>query len=403
MEKTKDKNILYLVHRYSDFQKDQIEILSKRFNHVYVIMRYKPIAEITTRIGIKSFAMHGLKYALQKKGLPENVSVFIAPLFYLPTNWGYRALGEKHYQLSLKIIKNNNLEFDIIHSHFAWSAGYVGMKLKDKFSKPFVLTTHGYDIYDLPFRSKIWKPLIKKVIESADINITGNKKNLDWYEKIGVGDQKKINVIPNGYNNQLFHPVSQNKARSKLMLSQDSRIILTVGNIVSVKGHEYLVDAMSKMELPNVQCIVIGEGSKRKKMVKKVKSLGLAEKIIFLGPMMHHELNLWMNACDVFVLPSISETFGIVQLEAMACGKPVVATINGGSECLIVNDDLGFLCIRKDSEDLSIKMMKAFSKKWDANKIIMYANRFSWQEICEKIYQTYAEILDCNTKEPLRR
>lgn len=391
MKNLKNKTILYLVHRYGDFQKDQIEVLSKQFKRVYVIVRYKPIADFTRLLGLKFLNAHSYKYAVQLENKPENIVVFIAPLFYLPTNKGYQKLGEKHYKSVLKIIKNNNISFDIIHSHFAWSAGYVGMKLKDQFNKPFVLTTHGYDIYDLPFRGHGWKSLIRSVINSADISITVNKKNLLWYKKIGTNG-KNVYIISNGYNNHLFFPIQQEKARSSLNLKRDKKIILTVGNIVSVKGHKYLIDAVAKLKNIKIQCIVIGEGELRKNLMKKVRDHNLSNKINFIGHRLHSEINLWMNACDLFVLPSLSESFGIVQLEAMACGKPVVATINGGSEEVVTSNDYGLLCEKENDVDLADKIEKALDMKWDKEKIIQHSHNFYWEKICEKIHQVYMKV-----------
>ena len=141
-EKMKNKNILYIVHRYNSFQKDPIEIMAKHFNKVYVLVRYKPIAELSKILPINALEIHTKDYSIDLTNKPENVHVFPTPLFYLPTKRGYKNLGEKHYKAILKQIKKLNIKFDIIHCHFTWSAGYVGMKLKEKFNKPLIITKH---------------------------------------------------------------------------------------------------------------------------------------------------------------------------------------------------------------------------------------------------------------------
>ncbi len=91
-----------------------------------------------------------------------------------------------------------------------------------------------------------------------------------------------------------------------------------------------------------------------------------------------------MNACNVFVLPSLSESFGIVQIEAMACGKPVVATYNGGSEEVVINKKLGILVEPKDVGGLATAILKALDTEWDKEYILNYAEQFTWDKTSRK-------------------
>jgi len=100
-----------------------------------------------------------------------------------------------------------------------------------------------------------------------------------------------------------------------------------------------------------------------------------------------------MNSCDIFVLPSISESFGIVQLEAMACGKPVVATRNGGSEEIIVDDGLGMLVEPANEGSLAKAITEAIYKDWNKEFIMSYAERFTWKNIAQEITKLYREVL----------
>jgi glycosyltransferase involved in cell wall biosynthesis len=106
----------------------------------------------------------------------------------------------------------------------------------------------------------------------------------------------------------------------------------------------------------------------------------------------HNEIPIWMNACDVFVLPSLRESFGVVQIEAMACGKPVVATYNGGSEEIITSEDYGLLCESANPKALAEKILIAFDKEWDGETIRRYAEQFRWETIIEEIVAIYKSI-----------
>lgn len=107
----------------------------------------------------------------------------------------------------------------------------------------------------------------------------------------------------------------------------------------------------------------------------------------------HSEISLWMNACDLFVLPSLRESFGIVQIEAMACGKPVVATRNGGSEELIKNGVNGLLVEPGNAYDMAEKIKISLEKDWNNNEIVSYANNFKWDKVCQKILNIYTELM----------
>jgi len=95
----------------------------------------------------------------------------------------------------------------------------------------------------------------------------------------------------------------------------------------------------------------------------------------------------------LFVLSSLMESFGVVQIEAMACGKPIVATKNGGSEEIIVSEDYGLLCESGNSKMLAEKILIGLDKEWDAKKILNYARRFTWDNIVEEIMEIYNELL----------
>ena len=128
----KDKNIVYIIHNYTSFQKDQIELLSRNFAKVYVFVRYKPIAEISRIFPISFLKTHRKDFILQDNDKPNNIFIYLVPLWYFPTDNGYLSLGDKHFRAIDKIIEKENIKFDIIHSHFAWSAGFVGKRLKEK-------------------------------------------------------------------------------------------------------------------------------------------------------------------------------------------------------------------------------------------------------------------------------
>lgn len=390
----KDKTILHIVHNYNSFQKDPIEESAKYFKKVYVLVRYKPISKIVKYLPIRWLKMYEDSKVIDLRNLPDNVEVIKTSVWYWPYGFLHKFLGKAHFKAVDRVIRKNNIEFDIIHSHFVWSSGYVGMELKKKYDIPFIVTGHGFDVYELPFVNDWWRNNIKNILEHADKIITVSKSNKKYLLKFGT-ESSKISVITNGYNSELFFPLDKNKTRKKLGIDRDKKVLLSVGSLDPVKGHKYLIEAIAilKRKDPDILCYIIGEGSLHGELEELIESHNLAQNIFLLGYMNHEKINKWINICDVFVLPSLAESFGIVQLEAFACEKPVVATKNNGSLELIISADYGLLCELTNSQSLATTIELAIGKHWNEDKIRAYAKSFSWEMISSEILQIYVRLL----------
>jgi glycosyltransferase involved in cell wall biosynthesis len=294
---------------------------------------------------------------------------------------------------SIKALSKNPINFSLIHAHFLEN-GFVGTTLKNQYSKPLVVTAHGGDVYDLPFRDAWYNTLARFVLAEADQIITVSRFNAEKLLSLGA-PSNKLHVIPNGYDEKLFKPIPVYKARESLGLPLNKKILLSVGNLVDVKGHKYLIDAMSYVlkKRNDVILVIVGTGVLRENLEKKARDLDLNDKILFMGGKKHEEIPLWMNACDIFVLPSLNESFGVVIIEAMACGKPVIGTRVGGIPEIISRDNIGILVKPKHSESLSECIIEALEKKWIPKDIIDYAQQYSWTNIVKRILEVYYKVL----------
>lgn len=392
---TKDKTILFIVHNYNSFQKDPIEETAKYFKKVYVLVRYKPFSRIIKYIPIKRFQKYDDSFVIDRRNIPDNVEVIKTPVWYLPFNIFYKYLGKMHLNAVEKAIKHNNIKFNLVHSHFLWSAGYVGMKLKEKYKVPFVVTGQGYDVYKLPFESEDWKDKIYQVAHSANKVLTVSKKNKEYLLSIGIRENS-VSIIGHGYNPKLFFPIKKEKARKLLRLDINKKILLCVGNLEEVKGHRYLIQAVSKIikEYPYLLCYILGGGALYKDLQKMINNLNLRNNVFLMGHTSHDQINKWINSCDAFVLPSISESFGVVQIEAFACGKPVVATMTEGSKEIITSDRYGLLCDIMNPLSLANKIESVLSTSWNDKEIQDYAKSFTLENISLKVLKIYNELLD---------
>jgi glycosyltransferase involved in cell wall biosynthesis len=391
--KLRNTRLLVISHSYNHFQKDPIESLSSYLDGVYVLVRYNPIAEISVHIPIPALERFTLDSKIDITNKPSNIKVYPIPILYGPSDSQYKKLGERHFRTVDRIIQKKNIKFDLIYSYFTWSAGYVGAGLKEKYNVPFIVTPRGYDIYDLPFKDEEWKEKIEYVLNSADYIVTISNSNLECIKKLNV--KTPVKVIPNGFRPDLFYSMDLKKCRKTLNLPFDKKVILTVGSWVEIKGHKYLIEAMRKVvkHRKDVFCIIVGSGKLKGKLEKQIKKAGLENYVTLAGGRPHDEIPVWMNACDVFALPSLRESFGSVQIEAMGCGKPVVATRNGGSEEIITSDDYGFLVEPANPKELAEKILIALDKEWDDEKILNYAEQFRMENTVKKILEVYKSVL----------
>lgn len=399
---TKNISILYIVHSYNSFQKDSIEELAKYFKHIYVFVRYKPVAEISKIIPFDVLKTHVKGNAIDLFQKPKNISVYPTPLWYLPTDKSYKKLGDKHYEAVLKQIAKLDIHYDLIHSHFTWTSGYVGMKLKEAFNKPLVVTGHGYDVYKLPFVDKKWGIAISEVLNAADAVTTVSESNRTEMRTLGI--QKTVDIIPNGVNGRLFRPLKQLKCRKELGIQPKAKMLLSAGNLAPVKGHAYLIKAMKNVIEKQPQSIlyIIGEGSLKKKLQRLINKEDLADKVHLVGRKPHKEIAKWMNAADLFVLPSSKESFGVVQIEALACGTPVVATRNGGSEQIIAEGETGFLCKPEDPQSLFRCIAKALAGNWDSKVLADYSKRYEIEKTGKKYLNLYENLLQSPKQIPTK-
>lgn len=187
-------------------------------------------------------------------------------------------------------------------------------------------------------------------------------------------------------------------SRKKLGIPLNEKILLNVASYnIRHKNQINLLKAASilKKEGVKFKLYLIGEGNDYSNIKGKIKLLNLQDNVKLLGPKPNREIPLWMNAANLFVFPSYSESFGVVNVEALACGTPVISTVNGGSEEIISSDDYGFLL--EDPEDyvgLSKLMKKGLNKEWNKKRIIEYSKKYEVEKIIKKLIDKYKVILD---------
>ncbi len=215
-------------------------------------------------------------------------------------------------------------EADIIHLHSPFPPGELFYSwLVKPLGKKLVVSWHS-DIFRQRWLKPLYGRLVENVLASADRIIVATPNHISSSPQLSRY-RDKCRVIPFGIDPRRFDLDGTERAEVDALRQRHGDFVLFAGRLSYYKGLEYLIRAMARVD---GRLVVIGDGVLREKMEKLAAELGLGGRVVFLGRLSERELKLYFNACSVFCLPSIynTEAFGLVQLEAMACGKPVVNT-----------------------------------------------------------------------------
>ena len=375
----------------SNFVKDQIEYLKSYFRQIIVIC---PVL-FSCRI------MPNDRYCTDYRY--DNVSVFYPRSFFVPRlvpGLSYRwKLGvDLRPAAVMRCIGKHDLKFDLVHAQFTWPSAYAAVLIRQKYHVPYVITPHE-DPGWLREEIDLKDPRMERAWADADL--------IMYMNRLEVSNLKPYNPrtisVPNGFK-PVYHPVDMQACRDTLHLPQDEKILFTFGNLQKRKGLEYLIDAMDviRKTRDDVQCYIGGKAEYEKSyetfIRNRVTELHLEDRVHFIGFMQGPEIPTWLNACDLFVLPSLEEGFGIAQIEALACGKPVIATKNSGSMDILTDPEVGILCERADSADFARGILQGLEKTWDVNKILAHAQRYSSDTVSKQIIDIYTNVLQDATR-----
>jgi glycosyltransferase involved in cell wall biosynthesis len=389
------KHLLVLAPNYTTFIKDQVEALASFWDRVTVLIRHNPGRSLLKTIDGRGNIGLLKENLVDHDDIPDNVNVKIYRLTKFTTDSVGASLGRSIAKKVIEIVRREGLKIDLIHSHFAWPMGYAGTIVSKELGVPNVITAHGYDIYDLPSRNDSMKKTVSEALNNADRVITVSHKNVEHIAQLDI--EKPVIVIPNGYKEGLFRylPEAQESIYDDWGISKDTRMLISVGNLEEIKGHMFLVEALSYVqdEYDDVSCYIIGGGPQRALLQKRIDSLQLDSICNLVGARPHQEIPLWMNSSDLIVLPSLNEGNPTVMFEAMACGKPLIGTRVGGIPEVINSQEYGLLCEPGSVEELASVIVKGLEKDWNAQAILEYARAFTWQQIAERIWKVQQELI----------
>jgi glycosyltransferase involved in cell wall biosynthesis len=263
-------------------------------------------------------------------------------LSYFPSSWwtGRRLMSEHRY--------------DLVHTSFAIPSGPSGILLARKFGLPHILSVHGGDIYDpskklSPHRTPGLKQTVRWVLQNSDRVVAQSSDTVERTE--GIYGVRDVDCIPLAVRKPEFEP----RSREALGIPRSAKVLVTVGRLVERKGLDQLLRVVAAIKDEEVLLLILGEGPMQAELESQARSLGLADRVRFMGFVSEDEKWQLLNISDLYVSTTLHEGFGIVFLEGMEVGLPVLCYDKGG-QTDFVTDEVGGL-VKVGDEGAFLKML----------------------------------------------
>jgi glycosyltransferase involved in cell wall biosynthesis len=284
---------------------------------------------------------------------------------------------------------------DIIDAHFAYPDGYAATLLGGWLGVPATITLRGTEPRHA--RDPRLAGKMRRALQRARRVFAVSESLRQLVLGMGV-PAEHVRVVGNGVDIQKFSPLPRAEARRALELPADAPVLVTVGALVERKGFHRVIELLPALRrrFPGLSYLIVGgsspEGDMSENLRRQVRSLALDDAVHFLGPMRPERLSVPLSAADLFVLPTRNEGWANGLLEAMACGRPVVATDVGGNAEVLCMPSLGRIVPFGDATALQQAIEQALSTTWDATAIRAYAERNTWEQRVEILVDEFTRL-----------
>jgi len=309
------------------------------------------------------------------------------------------------------------IHYDVIHSHY-WMSGLAAEALSDAWGgTPIVHMFHTLgEMKNRVARSESERAGVdrlkgeRQVLRRADRIIAATIAEITQLRFLYRAESRKLVIVPPGVDTSHFYPIPADEAKQYLGLKPENRMVLFVGRIEPLKGLDTLIQAMSCLDSQEIHrpvhlAIIGGEPDvipedmteEMTRLQKLCDELCMGGMVVFLGKRGQDTLPYYYSAAEVVVMPSLYESFGMVALEAMACGTPVIASEVGGLGYLVQNDVTGYTIPDSDPAELCEKLASllgdASLRESMGQRAAEYALDYAWEKIAARIVEVYMGLL----------
>ena len=321
----------------------------------------------------------------------------------------------------IQFAAEKGIKYDVIHSHY-WMSGLAAEILSNAWGGiPVVNMFHTLgEMKNRVARSESEKAGVdrlngeRQVLRRADRIIVATLAELTQLRFLYRADSRKMTVIPPGVDTSHFYPIPADEAKQYIGLKPENRMVLFVGRIEPLKGIDTLIQAMSCLGLLDMRhpvhlAIIGGDvdvspedmSEEMTRLQKMCDDLCMGGMVIFLGKRGQDTLPYYYSAAEVVVMPSLYESFGMVALEAMACGTPVIASEVGGLGYLVQNGITGYTIPDSDPAELCDKLSHLLGdtdlRNQMGNSAAEYAADYAWTKVASQIIEVYKEVAAVKT------
>jgi D-inositol-3-phosphate glycosyltransferase len=340
------------------------------------------------------------------------------PIGYWPKMDVYDHLDEFTAKLD-EYVTAEGRSYDLIHSHY-WLSASVARTLARRWAVPRIQMFHTLGQVkrevmdeDIDGESDVRVTIERQAVQESAAIVAASEIELGELRDLYGADPAKVHIIPCGVDPTLFHPIRQADARERLGRDQCERIVLFVGRIEQIKGIDVLLRALGLLfirrpDLRSDVCLLVvggaldpGDDAPETEKILELRRLvhehRMEANVNFVGSLDQENLALYYAAADVCAVPSLTESFGLVALEAMACGTPVVGTRVGGLQTLIEHGESGLLVPAGDYQALADAIEQVLTdhrlRIHLAHGARDRAEHYTWESVGDKIEALYGSVL----------
>jgi D-inositol-3-phosphate glycosyltransferase len=294
--------------------------------------------------------------------------------------------------------------YDLVHSHY-WMSGWIGQTLAECWDAPHIVMFHtlaeAKNRHHLGEREPKYRIAGERAVaQRADRIICAGEGEREMLGELYGVPASRVSVIPCGVDTLSFRPMDSHRAKERMGLDPGVPVLLFVGRIEPLKGIDVLIRAAAQLE-GRFQLLVVGGDAKdarrKRELEKLAREIGVAGRVAFADAVPHEDLPGVYNAADVCVMPSYYESFGLVALEAMACGVPVVASRVGGLKETVQDGRTGYLvpwrCPEPFAERLDLLLTNEPLRRNLGREARQAAERFRWAEVAAQVEDVYHELV----------
>ncbi|HEY3324818.1 MAG TPA: glycosyltransferase [Planctomycetota bacterium] len=301
--------------------------------------------------------------------------------------WFYRRSLQRHVT---KMVQE--FQPDILLAPWAYPDGLAATIWGRQWGLPVVVKCLGSDIHrnwSIPYL----KSKVLEALSGSQRIVTVSDSLLHLIAQAGIPLQR-IDCVYNGLDRALFHPADKADARRKLGLPAGSRVILCVAALLPIKSHGDLLQAFSllqEIDKRDLRLVLVGTGPLLPNLRQQALRLGISARVLFAGGCRHEEIPTWMAASDVVALSSANEGLPNVLVEALACGRPVVATRVGGIPELLTGREFGTLAPAHDPQAFAAALEEVLSAHYDAATLSACPHVVSWEDNAQHMHRILCE------------